>query len=412
MKLDILTLFVVVIVTSTALAAAIAVVAYRRTRTLGFWAAGLMTHALAYLLFMVRGMVSDVLSIVLANILLSMTFALFTQGIAQFQERRLPRLLTWGPVLAVAVLFSILIDNMPLRVIAGGIVFSLQCLIALVALYQYRRRTPGRGQYILMAGFAIIILIFMVRIAATASGQVEMLSIFSSNQIQHVTFISSVVSLMLLATSLLLMVQERSEAALRESQQLLQHRNLELQRYSTDLEGANRRLETLSVTDALTGLLNRRRFDELLVSEWARAGRHGHALAVIMLDIDSFKQFNDHYGHLAGDDCLVKVASVLQGAGRRASDIAARYGGEEFVMILSDTAPHHVAQFAESVKAAIEALAIPHTESSFGMVTVSVGVATAMSTKEGSPLALLKEADDMLYVAKHQGRNRVASAQL
>lgn len=409
MKLDIATLFVIIIVTSTVLAGAIAAVAYRRAGTLAIWSAGLVTHTLAYLLYMLRGTVSDVLSIVAANTLLSLTFALFTAGIVRFQRRRLSPLLIWGPVPVVALLFALLIDNTPLRVVTGGIVFSIQSVIALAILFQHRRITHGRGQFILMAGFALIVLIFLLRIATTLSGQVEMLSIFSANEIQYVTFLSAIVGLMLLATGLLLMVQERAEAELRASQQLLNERNLELTRYSTELEQANTKLAALSVTDALTGLANRRRFDELLVAEWSRATRHRHAFAVIMLDIDYFKQFNDHYGHQAGDACLIKVAAVLQTCGRRAGDVAARYGGEEFVMIVTDTDPASVARFAESVRESIAALQIPHADSPCGVVTVSMGTAAVRSTQGGNPAAVLKLADDMLYEAKRQGRNRVAS---
>jgi len=178
-----------------------------------------------------------------------------------------------------------------------------------------------------------------------------------------------------------------------------------------ELEDANRKLTALSSTDGLTGLANRRRFDEVLASEWRRAQRHGTAVGVIMLDVDLFKKFNDRYGHQASDECLRRVASVLTDHARRSGDLAARYGGEEFSLILPEVEAARMALVGEALRSAVETMAIPHSDSPLGHVTVSIGAATA-TTGSGAPVeALLRRADQALYASKQAGRNRVTLAE-
>jgi diguanylate cyclase (GGDEF)-like protein len=174
---------------------------------------------------------------------------------------------------------------------------------------------------------------------------------------------------------------------------------------TAQLEDANRKLATLSITDGLTGLANRRHFDEVLRSECARATRSGQPLAVIMLDVDNFKKFNDHYGHQAGDACLIRVAQALAAGTRRASDLTARYGGEEFSIVLPNTSADEARQIAEALRGGIEALAIEHAGAAAGQVTISVGI--GIQSEQGDPDALMRLADAALYRAKAAGRNRV-----
>jgi diguanylate cyclase (GGDEF)-like protein len=406
MELSIPTLFVTIIVTGLALAGAIAVVAFRRDNALLPWSVAIMLHTFAYVLFALRGKISDFLSIVVANTTLSVTFALFAVGVGSFQRRRLPALVVWGPVAVVVIAFSAFVANTPVRLILGGIFFSVQAMIPLLALFQYRHQTYGRGQYILMTGFLLILIIFGVRIIATLVGNAEMLSVMATNQIQYITFLTSITSLMLLATGLLLMVQEQSEHELRDSRELLQQQNLSLKQYSTQLEEANRKLAELSITDSLTGLLNRRRFDEMLQTEWSRALRAEQSLAVLMIDVDLFKSYNDHYGHQAGDECLTRIAHVIQTNARRAGDLAARYGGEEFVVIAADTGLAKARELAEALCAGVAGLNAPHDLSPHGRVTVSVGVAAAVVHEGMTSEALVRLADEALYRAKNLGRNR------
>ncbi len=176
------------------------------------------------------------------------------------------------------------------------------------------------------------------------------------------------------------------------------------------LEEANRQLRVLAREDGLTRLANRRRFDEALGAEYRRALRIGSPLAVIMLDMDCFKAFNDTYGHPSGDACLQALAGVLNGRCRRPADLPARYGGEEFVLLLPNTDAAGALAVAECVRAAVRALAIPHAGSEFGFATVSVGVAALTQGCPQGPAALVEAADAALYQAKRTGRNVVRLA--
>lgn len=169
-------------------------------------------------------------------------------------------------------------------------------------------------------------------------------------------------------------------------------------------------LERLSVLDGLTGIANRRRFDETLDHEWLRSRRQGTTMSLIMIDVDCFKAFNDNYGHAAGDECLKRVAGVLAEAVSRPGDLVARYGGEEFVVIMPETDAAGGILIAETLRRSIASLALPHAFSSAGdVVTVSVGGATVIPARHTQGAEeLVKLADTRLYEAKHAGRNRVA----
>jgi diguanylate cyclase (GGDEF)-like protein len=172
---------------------------------------------------------------------------------------------------------------------------------------------------------------------------------------------------------------------------------------------ANEHLSRLSFSDALTGLANRRRFDEQLDVEWRRTARQQQPLAVLMADIDAFKAYNDSLGHAAGDECLCAVAEVIRHTTSRAGDFAARYGGEEFVLLIPGLSEVEARAYAEHLRAACEARALPHPASPVGpVVTLSIGVASWVPSPASSPTALFAAADAALYRAKQAGRNRVA----
>lgn len=174
-----------------------------------------------------------------------------------------------------------------------------------------------------------------------------------------------------------------------------------------ELSLAMNKLHELSLTDGLTGIANRRRFDAVLAAEWKRAERAGTPLALAMLDVDLFKKFNDRYGHLVGDECLKQVAKMLGENVSRSAELIARYGGEEFAFILPCSDGDTALQLALKICAAQRALQIPHVDSEIGSVTISIGVA-AMTPRQGdSPEQLIKAADAALYCAKAEGRNRV-----
>jgi diguanylate cyclase (GGDEF)-like protein len=161
-------------------------------------------------------------------------------------------------------------------------------------------------------------------------------------------------------------------------------------------------------TDSLTGLANRRYFDEVLDKEVYRYKRSGSPLSLIMLDVDYFKKYNDTYGHLAGDNCLRLIGTTLKTVAGRIADSTARYGGEEFVALLPDTDLEGASALAERIRTAVETLAIPHSASSISKnVTVSLGVATMHTELLSSPEQFIGLADEAMYDAKKGGRNRV-----
>lgn len=166
-------------------------------------------------------------------------------------------------------------------------------------------------------------------------------------------------------------------------------------------------LRSLAFLDGLTGVANRRRFDEFMDAEWRRSRRSGATMALIMVDIDNFKHYNDTYGHLAGDVCLQAVARALNGALKRAQDLMARYGGEEFACVLPETDLVGGRRLAETLLEAVRDLAIPHDGVPPGSVTISLGVASQVPEREAAPENLLAKADARLYEAKAGGRNRV-----
>jgi diguanylate cyclase (GGDEF)-like protein len=171
-------------------------------------------------------------------------------------------------------------------------------------------------------------------------------------------------------------------------------------------EEAQSKLKKESNTDQLTGLANRRNLDVTLNKEWARAKRHDRSLALIMLDLDFFKQYNDYYGHQAGDRCLQEIAYLIKESAQRAEDLAARYGGEEFLLILPDTDETMALQLAQAICTAVSALKIPHKQSLFKTVTISAGVAVLDIYQHKHADDLLKAADISLYKAKQNGRNQ------
>ena len=194
-----------------------------------------------------------------------------------------------------------------------------------------------------------------------------------------------------------LVVQIGNQAAIRR----------ELLASKKELESVNGRLSTMALEDALTGLMNRREFDRVLANETRRADRCGTSLALILLDVDHFKPYNDRYGHPAGDACLQTISALLAQSARRPGDLVARYGGEEFAIVLPGLDARSAAAVAMKICSDLRALALPHVGSPFGIVTISAGVASIDEVEVRSSAALLARADAELYEAKRAGRNRV-----
>lgn len=200
---------------------------------------------------------------------------------------------------------------------------------------------------------------------------------------------------------------KRAQDEILESQRQLMKANAELQERTRQLEAVNVQLERISNYDGLTAIPNRRYFEHFYDLEWRRALREQKWLTVIMIDVDFFKAFNDRHGHLAGDECLKKLALSLQIV-NRASDLVSRYGGEEFVAVLSGTDPDAARALAERMRQRVHDLALVHGASPVcPYVTVSMGIASQVPTVTASPEALLLKADQALYLAKSLGRDRI-----
>ena len=195
-------------------------------------------------------------------------------------------------------------------------------------------------------------------------------------------------------------------AKIRAMQRIIQMR-YSLLVLTRKLDTANQELKRLTSLDGLTGIANRRHFDETLGREWRRSMRQGAEFSILMCDVDLFKAYNDTLGHQAGDECLRQVAQSLAEAMDRGGDLVARYGGEEFAVILPETSLAGGMIVAERMRQAVEALNIDHPTSANGKVTISIGLASGIAMPETDPAKLVKTADRALYHAKHEGRNRI-----
>ena len=174
-----------------------------------------------------------------------------------------------------------------------------------------------------------------------------------------------------------------------------------------------KKLEEFSFKDGLTGVANRRMFDSIMEVEWLSARRNNQPLSVILLDIDYFKQYNDHYGHIQGDDCLKRVAQVLSGAATRSRDFCARFGGEEFVIVLPETDAIAAKKVAERCHQLIFKEQILHAKSEVSQIlTISIGVGTQIPESDDDAIAFIQEVDKRLYLAKQKGRNCIVNNRL
>lgn len=211
-----------------------------------------------------------------------------------------------------------------------------------------------------------------------------------------------------IALALLALVFAAYKYRMRRMRSLADRLQALVEERTSALERLNQELQRLTATDGLTGVANRRRFDEALDHEWRRAIRAHASLACIMIDIDHFKAFNDLYGHLQGDACLRQIAHTLVSTARRAGDIVARYGGEEFAVVLPATALDGAQRVAEQLRTTVAGLRIPHDASGTGPhVTISLGVAAVVPSQGVTPSSLVAAADRALYQAKRNGRNCV-----
>ncbi len=323
----------------------------------------------------------------LASVLMLITLIMFFEG-------RLPRLRRWLMVYAVlAPLLIGLSQNNRWVVLALYLPLFVagQALMLLTLRWTWQQFTPRNA---MVSGLFVLL---------SVAGVLDMLRLAGLSAFEGVYWLTYAYSIAtVLIGALLANLLAQSLRTARELGIRLDHK---VAQRTAELEAANRKLAELSRTDGLTGIANRRHFDESLATEWQRAQRHGLPLTVLLIDIDLFKVYNDLLGHQAGDDCLRQVAKTLQLQAHRADDLVARYGGEEFVVIAHADSTQAL-QLAERLRQAVEGLGLPHPGSPAGLVTISLGAASGIPTEAQAPEAWLRLADKALYQAKAAGRNR------
>ncbi|MFY3382866.1 GGDEF domain-containing protein [Paracidovorax sp. MALMAid1276] len=378
------TILATIIASSLMMAASMAVVGRRRRRDgLNLWAAALLVNALGHLLLILRGQVPDFLSIVVGNLLLSSVFVGMIAAIYQFQGRPVRWLLLLLPPALVTGFVIFFITNFAARVGFVGAVIGLQAVWALATVLERRHATVGRGQWLLVAGLALEAAVLLGRSAlafAVLGGEEGILRHIA---LQTLTFFGTFSVVLVSSMGFVFMSRDRADEDNR----------------------------VMAALDPLTGVANRRALIAALDRDVARAVRMREPMALMMVDIDHFKDVNDQYGHPVGDQVLCSVVQVLRGR-VRAQDLVGRYGGEEFMVVLPDTHLAGAEQLARELCKAVEVSrcrvdCMERTELS---VTVSIGVFGGRLEPGDSWDMLIAAADRALYQAKNNGRNRVEVA--
>lgn len=373
------TLFLMLIAINITLALSVGLAVRTKLRDgMAFWTAGLTCNTAAYVLYMWRGQISDVFTIVLANALFASVFALYTEGVFQFQKRKPRRWLIWLPVLVIAVLFAVFISWHIARVVVAAVVFSAQCIAIVISLLQRRKSTVGVGQYFLVAGFSMMVVAFAALLIGTLQRADQVTSIMTPHPAQILLFLVSAISVVVVSMGLVVMNKER----------------------------ADERNHKLAMRDELTGLINRRSLLESLEQHLSTAKRHGQPLSVLMIDIDFFKHVNDSHGHLAGDKVLrAMVDTIAQRT--RTQDLLGRLGGEEFLVILPNTTVEGALRLAETLRKAVEVMPFQVVSGEPIAITVSMGLCALSQLPDPQCDDLIGAADQAMYRAKAAGRNRV-----
>ncbi len=382
MTADVHTLLLVVTVTSVAMAGALLLLGGgRRQGGLLYWAMGLLLGGAGYALYLLRGSIPDVLSGVLGNALLSAMFCSLIAAVQCFQGRT-PRWLGLLPApVLMAALMAGLPPDLPLRVTLSNALLAAQALWLLWILRAPGAATHGRGACLLMAGVGLQAALLLARSAASAALGQQGVTTMLGGTVQTLTFMVMFNALLVASMGFVFMGKEHADER-------------------------NRRL---AAQDELTGVANRRSIIAALDRDVARSQRTREPLALMMIDVDHFKQVNDRFGHLAGDAVLRNVASVLRQR-VRAQDIVGRYGGEEFLVVLPDTTREGAYQLALQLCAAVQNTPCLRGGESIA-VTVSIGVFGGRLEPEDHWDLLLHAADSALYRAKQAGRNRAELAQ-
>lgn len=369
--------------------------------TLGFVAAGLGSALIA-----LRGVAPDFLSMIVANYGIVGLGLLLGRGMAIFLKQPQAPLFEafWLAVLGVGLVWTSYIEvNAQYRSLLVMTVFLVFAVRVAVVALRGGAGSHGGPDWLLvtMLGGAILCSVARIVITAVSPPPATFLDQGPAQGVTLLLFTLFSIGSMCAAVSI---NSRRLEYQLSQSE-------LGLQREQEALERANRELSELAVRDGLTGLHNRRHFDDVLEREWHRLARTRRELSLVLLDIDHFKQFNDLYGHQQGDDALQAVAQAVDAAVQRTSDVAVRYGGEEFAVVLPETGAAGAQRIAERIAATLEELAIPHEASeASSKLTLSFGLATVVPGAGTLPETLVALADRALYRSKEEGRNRLSVA--
>ncbi|KAB2311556.1 GGDEF domain-containing protein [Betaproteobacteria bacterium SCN2] len=386
MLLDNKTLLFSLVLISGLMAVSLAVVSRSGARDgLRTWALSMGLESLAWALISQRGGIPDAMSILMPNLLLAAALAMKLAAIHEFQGRSWPR---WKCLLPVALMLALMVlleyDDFRGRLVYGGLIYAAQMLLIVHALHADAELRKGRAWWLLGGVTAAMVPILALRSLAAFFGVDHFATVegaVAPNTIQLLVFVCLMALNLLGSLGFVLMEKERS-----------------------DLE-----LRSLAMTDFLTRALNRRAFTERAEQQMALAQRTGQPLALLMIDVDHFKQINDEHGHAAGDSVLVEIARVI-GSNIRKQDTLGRYGGEEFGVLLPATDQAGALVVAEKLRKAVEAMRC-RVKSKSVSVTISIGVTVCLANCERcqSDLhKLLGDADRALYQAKHGGRNCAA----
>lgn len=351
-------------------------------RALSFFVSGQFLRALGMSLISFRGIIPLLLSAHVGNILVYIGIAL---EIFAFTLISPSRFRLTEPLIAVVVTGALLFASIDFLypdqavaktryVLVSSLVIS--SLYALGGLSLLSATCSSRLRKGLGAIFIVLALCFLGRLHPSfAHG----MNIFTPGLIQSLTFVAILIATIVCGIGFMLLMHEAADKALRLA----------------------------ATTDALTGLANRRRFNEVLNTEFFRLKRSGAPLSLIILDVDYFKRFNDRYGHVQGDECLRAIGQAIKASVHRHPDLAARFGGEEFVVIAPETGANGALALAERIRHAVTRLEIPHEDNTAAPhVTASLGVATRYASELETPESLVELADQALYQAKHSGRNQ------
>ncbi|MES3008885.1 MAG: GGDEF domain-containing protein [Pseudomonadota bacterium] len=382
-------LYIVNMLVGMTLACCVGLIAWGRDRDLGVWAAGFALYAVAFLLFGLRGQISDAVSIILGNGSLVLMFALFTEGFCRLYHCRIPRLLIWVPPPLALLGYTLFLENQEVRVAMGAVLTSYHSLLVVYIVIRSLFTSQGRGKWIVFAAITFSSGMFLVRAGLMSAGFSTGTSFLTPGTAQTIYFSIGMVCLVMFAIGLLVTYKERAEQALLQ----------------------------LAHLDPLTQLGNRLVLQERLEGAQKKSAMDKQHGALMVLDLDYFKEMNDTYGHVLGDQLLIEVAARLKDSVRD-GDTVVRMGGDEFVLLIENIG-RDIASARATAQAAVERVlgkltapyhlgwpgdAAEDDEQSSYQLTVSLGV-TLFIGNEMSQQTLFRNADIAMYQAKQAGRN-------